>query len=144
MSLRRASLARVRDAKAQFCSPPLFIHPSSSSGGGGGEAGRSALGINIVAVLLPLCPSLLLALRSALLPVNLPALLWSGSDRRAQLAAPCQGCRGPNGDSDIHPSARPFYAELTNEKKKRKEKKNSPETYRCESGTNLRRHRVWM
>lgn len=54
------------------------------------------------------CPSLLLALRSALLPVNLPALLWSGSDRRSQLAAPCQGCRGPNGDSDNHPSASPF------------------------------------
>lgn len=55
-----------------------------------------------------LCPSLSLALRSALLPVNLPALLWSGSDRRSQLAAPCQSCGRPNGDSDIHPSATRF------------------------------------
>ena len=127
MSLRRASLARVIDAKAQFCSPPLFIHPSSSSsgsgsggGGGGGEAGRSALGINIVAVLLPLCPSLLLALRSALLPVNLPALLWSGSHRRSQLAAPCQGCCKGGGKHRMETvtSTRAlvlFYAELTNE-----------------------------
>lgn len=40
------------------------------------------------------CPSLLLALRSALLPVNLATRLRSGSDRRFQLAAACQGCGG--------------------------------------------------
>lgn len=57
-------------------------------------------------------PSLLLALGSALLPVNLPALLWSGSDRRSQLAARCQGCGRANGDSDIHPERQSFYAEL--------------------------------
>lgn len=62
----------------------------------------------IAALLRLYCPSLLLALRSALLPVNLAAL-WSGSDRRSQLAAACQGCGGgPNGDSRIRPSARLF------------------------------------
>lgn len=57
------------------------------------------------------CPSLLSSLRSALLPVNVAALLWSRSDRRSQLAAPCQDCGEPNGDN--HRSARLFYAEVT-------------------------------
>lgn len=43
------------------------------------------------------CPSLLLAPGSALLPVNLAAL-WSGSDRRSQLAAVVPGLRRRGGD----------------------------------------------
>lgn len=81
------------------------------------------------------CPSLLLALRSALLPVNLPALLRSGSDRRAQLAAPCRGCGGPNGNSDIHPSACLFS--LRSDHKKRPARICSDSRINCNLITSL-------
>ena len=48
-----------------------------------------------------LCPSLLLWLGSAFLPVNLLSHLWSRSDGRYQLAAR-ERLKAVNGDSDIY------------------------------------------
>lgn len=93
LPLRRASLACVEDASVAHLSPTPV--PQRATGHRRAAAAAAAAP----------GPSLLLAPRSALLPVNLPARLWSASDRRAQLVAPCQGCGTPNGDGHVHASA---------------------------------------
>ncbi|TNN78500.1 hypothetical protein EYF80_011283 [Liparis tanakae] len=41
------------------------------------------------------------------------------NSKRIDLAAACQGCRGSNGDGDIHPSARVFLLFTQNRQRKR-------------------------